>query len=117
MRTLIIITGIFAIFSLGAFAQGKLDSIKIQTSAQCGMCKDRIEEYLAFEKGVKRSNLDLNSKIVTVWYKPSRTDQEKIRTAITKIGYDADDLPADRKAYEKLPDCCKKPDDPNHKPH
>ena len=98
-------------------AQSKLDSVKIQTSAQCGMCKDRIEETLAFEKGVKKSELDLETKTVTVWFKLSKTNADNIRLALTKVGYNADDMPADQKAYQKLPACCKKPDDPDHQSH
>ena len=117
MKTILIIAGFLALTSSGAFAQSKQDSVKIQTSAQCGMCKDRIEETLAFEKGVKKTNQDLETKIVTVWFKSSKTSSENIRLALTKVGYDADDLLADQKAYQKLPACCKKPDDPNHESH
>lgn len=101
-----------------AIAQGSgVSEIKIKTSAQCGMCKDAIEETLAFERGVKKSNLDLKTKIVTVEYDARRTNPEKIKKAISRIGYDADEVPADKKAYEKLAPCCKKPEDPNHRPH
>jgi mercuric ion binding protein len=95
----------------------KKASITIQTSAQCEMCKERIEKALAFEKGVINSNLDLDTKIVTVSYKSNRTSPENIRKAITAVGYDADEVKADVQAYESLPGCCKKPDDPNHIPH
>jgi len=91
--------------------------IKIQTSAQCGMCKDAIEETLAFERGVRKSVLNLKTKIMTVEYDQRRTNPDKIRKAISKIGYDADDVEADKKAYEKLEACCKKPEDPNYRPH
>jgi len=46
--------------------------------------------------------------VLTVEYKLGKTSPEKIRTAVSKIGYDADDVVADPKAYEKLPECCKK---------
>src|SRR3954468_587121 len=82
--------------------------IKIKTSAICDMCKETIEKNLAFEKGVKKSVLDVDTKIVTVTYNPSKTNPDKIRKAISKIGYDADDIPADPKGYKKLDDCCKK---------
>lgn len=82
--------------------------IKIKTSAICDMCKETIEKALAFEKGVKRSSLDVESKIVTVTYNPKKTTPEKIRIAVSKAGYDADDVPADKKAYDKLDGCCKK---------
>ena len=95
----------------------KVETIKIKTSSQCDMCKERIEEALAFEKGVKSSELDLETKIVTVTYKAGKTTPGKIRTAISKVGYDADDVSAEMKAYGKLPACCKKPDDPDSSPH
>ena len=87
--------------------------IKIKTSAVCGMCKDRIEQGLAFEKGIKDVSLDVETKIATVKYNPSKTIPDEIRKAISKLGYDADDVLADEKAYEKLPKCCKK-DAPKH---
>ena len=63
----------------------------------------------AYEKGVKSSNLDLDNKIVSVIYNPEKTTPEKLRTAISKLGYDADDIPLVKEAYDKLPACCKKP--------
>src|SRR4030095_16469775 len=92
--------------SASLFAQNA--EVKIQTSAVCEMCKETIEHDLLFEKGVKKVSLDLDTKVVTVVYNSKKTDEEKIRIAITKIGYDADTLPADSTAYAKLPDCCKK---------
>ncbi len=88
--------------------QKKEETITIKTSAVCGMCKERIEEGMSFEKGVKEVSLNVQTKMLTVTYKTSKTDPEKLRTAVTKIGYDADDKTADAKAYEKLPACCKK---------
>ncbi len=91
------------------FAQdGKEAKAQIKTSAVCKMCKATIEKYLAYEKGVKSSTLDVPSKIVTVTYNPKKTDLAKIKQAINKSGYDADELPADAKAYEALEECCKK---------
>lgn len=107
MRTLkIIITAIIAIIFTNRI-QAQNDTVRIQTSAICEQCKERIENDLSFAKGVKSSNLDLKTKIVTVIYNPKKTDQQKIREAVTKIGYDADTLKADPKGYKKLPECCK----------
>ncbi len=99
----------FAIIANTAKAQDATTAeLKIKTSAVCDMCKERIEKYVAFEKGVKKSNLDVESKILTVTYNPQKTTPEKIRLAVSKSGYDADDVPADKKAYKKLDACCKK---------
>jgi copper chaperone CopZ len=89
----------------------KQAEIAIKTSAQCEMCKERIEKALAFEKGVKRVELNLETKTVTVIYRTGKTEPAKLRKAISKTGYDADDVPADQGAYNMLPACCKKPDD------
>jgi mercuric ion binding protein len=103
------------LFSAGVSAQSnKLQEVKIKTSSQCNDCKERIEEALAFEKGVKKSELDVKTQVVTVSYKKGKTSPEKIRKAISKVGYDADNVAADTKAYSKLPACCKKPDDPDY---
>ncbi|MBN2175787.1 MAG: heavy-metal-associated domain-containing protein [Bacteroidales bacterium] len=86
----------------------KFKEIEIKTSAQCEMCKERIEKNMAFEKGVKDVVLDLETKVLTIKYRSDKTDPGKLKKAVSKIGYDADDVAADPKAYEKLPDCCKK---------
>ncbi|HRY33215.1 MAG TPA: heavy metal-associated domain-containing protein [Bacteroidales bacterium] len=99
------------VFSVMGFTQNSAKNtaeISVKTSAVCGMCKERIEKGLAFEKGVKEASLDLKTKMVTVTYKVRKTDPDKIRKAISRLGYDADDVPADEKAYGKLPACCKK---------
>ncbi len=88
--------------------KSKTETIEIKSSVVCGMCKEKIEKELAFEKGVKAIDVDLKSQIITVTFNPKKTNEEKIKVAITKIGYDADDLIAEDKAYNKLPACCKK---------
>jgi copper chaperone CopZ len=115
-KTVVLLMAI--LLAAGVFAEdGKFDTIKIKTSSQCDMCKERIEETLAFEKGVKAAALDVETQICTVTYKKNKTTPEKIRKAISKVGYDADDVAADPKAYAKLDACCKKPDDPEAMPH
>jgi len=93
---------------MNAQTQAKPAEVKIKTSAICGMCKKTIEKALSKEAGVQKSTLDVNSKVVTVQYDPKTTSPEKIRTAISKAGYDADDVKADPKAYKNLDECCKK---------
>lgn len=101
----------FYLFLLLVFnsAFGQSDTLRIHTSSLCEMCKKTIERDLSFEKGVKDVSLDIDSKTVTVIFLPGKTNPDKIRHALTKIGYDADSIKADAKAFEKLPDCCKAP--------
>jgi periplasmic mercuric ion binding protein len=82
--------------------------IEIKTSSQCDECKARIEKGLSKEDGIISSELTVENKIAKVVYNSSVTDPDQIRKAISKIGYDADDVPANKKAYNKLPKCCQK---------
>lgn len=91
-----------------SFSQNKLQELKVKTSAVCDMCKESIEKAMAYERGVKSSNLDVESAILTILYNPEKTSPEKIKKAISLAGYDADELPANEKAYNKLNACCKK---------
>jgi periplasmic mercuric ion binding protein len=94
-------------------AQGKgkkvgNQTIQIKTSAQCEMCEERIEKALALHKGVKKADLDVESKVVTVVFNGTKTDAGKIKQVIATTGYDADEVEADKKVYKTLPACCKK---------
>ena len=101
-------------FAGDVFSQDKkTETIKIKTSAVCSMCKDRIESGMAFEKGVKDINLDVETKIATIKYNTKSTNPDELRKKISKLGYDADDIACDKEAYDKLPACCKK-DAPKH---
>lgn len=111
--SLIILTALLLRMSVKAQDPKKSEEIRIKTSAVCGMCKTRIEHDMSYAKGVKSVSLNLETKDLTVNYNPGKTTPEELRKAVSKIGYDADTVAADPKAYEKLPACCKK----DAKPH
>ena len=89
------------------YAQKGTAEMTIKTSVVCGMCKDKIEKELVFEKGVKEVKVDMEKKTVWVKYRSDKSSPEKVKAALTKIGYRADEIAADPKAFEKLPACCK----------
>lgn len=96
--------------SLVAFAflaEAQVKTVAIQTSAVCEMCKKTLERDLSFEKGVKTVNLDLETMVLNVAYLDAKTDPETLRKRVTLVGYHADSLKRDPKAYEKLDPCCK----------
>jgi copper chaperone CopZ len=72
------------------------------------MCKERIEKNLTLTKGIKEAVLDLDTKVVTISYNPKKIKPADIKSVIIKTGYDADDIMADDKAHDKLPECCQK---------
>lgn len=91
-----------------ASSQQKIATVVIQTSAQCGMCKKTIESGLASLQGVESAVLNLSNKKVRVRYYRNQTNADAIRRKIAAVGYDADTVAADPKAYQALPACCQK---------
>ncbi len=84
----------------------KSKTIIIQTSAECGDCKERIEGKLNYTKGIKFAELNLENKKVTVKFSTSKITVTEIKQIIAAIGYDADEVKATKEAVEKLPLCC-----------
>ena len=76
---------------------------------QCGMCTDKIASGLGKLDGVVKVAVDLEKKIGKVVYKAGVIDLGVIEKAIAAIGYDANDTPAEQKAYSGLDMCCKVP--------
>ncbi len=105
MRKLMII--LFSVLTVNAWAQK--ETVSILTSAACyegPCCKDRIEEEMQFTRGVTAVDLDIESSILTVTFKIKKTDADKLRKAISSIGYNADNVKASQKAHDNLPECC-----------
>jgi mercuric ion binding protein len=104
MKTMIL-SLFFVLMSTVSFGQ-KMMTSEIQTNAQCGDCKERIEGKLNYTKGIKFAELNDETKIVTVKYDPNKIDLVTIKQSIAKIGYDADEVKAAKEDVEKLPKCC-----------
>lgn len=84
------------------------ETIVIKTSTECEMCKERVEKEMAYTKGIISSTLNIEKAELTVIYKSHKTTPEKIRIAVSELGYDADTLKANKKAHDNLPSCCQK---------
>tara|TARA_B100000795_G_C22597617_1_gene359921 strand:+ start:185 stop:526 length:342 start_codon:yes stop_codon:yes gene_type:complete len=101
------------VLSTSTMAQNKtkkVETIEIQTSAVCDMCKELIiDKNLVFEKGLKFAEMDVETGMLTVRYRNDRTSAEHIRNLISNLGYSADSVKADPIAYDNLHFCCKKP--------
>lgn len=107
------VIGVLAfVFTISFGAMGQKDAglaqVSFASSVKCGMCKKTVESNLGKEKGVKKVNVDLDSHTINVVYNPKKVDKEKLQEKISLIGYDADEVVADKKAHEALPGCCQK---------
>ena len=111
LMLVVLIAGTVSV-SVGQTAKKGLQTITINTpTVQCEMCKKRIEKYLIREEGVTKVDVNYKNKKTKVTYYAERTNPENIKTAIANVGYDADDVTANKDSYDELPTCCKKPED------
>jgi len=105
---------LFIVFSVSAQHTKKTETIIIKTQIYCDHCKQcescggRFESEIPFIKGIKDYSFDEQAMTLTLRYSTKQTTPDKLREAISKIGFDADEVKADPKAVAKLDDCCKK---------
>lgn len=106
---------LFSFFALPAMAQQKTtQTAVIKTMIYCDHCKhcetcgEKFEKVLLKEKGVQMVTLNEEAMEIKVVYNSKKTSLPAIKEAISKLGYDADDVKADTTAYAGLDDCCKK---------
>jgi len=105
----ILIISLMCCSSMYAHAQKKdaaIQTVTIQTSAQCGDCEERIESLLNYTKGVKFAELDNETKIVTVKFMSKKITVKTICEKLNEIGYDANEFKAPKATVLKLPKCC-----------
>lgn len=111
---LAILITMIAIQTSFAQAAKKNEKAIIKTTIYCNHCKEcetcgkNIKTNLLKINGLKMYELDAEKMTITVYYNGQKTDLTAIKTAIAKLGFDADDVKADQAGYEKLDDCCKK---------
>ncbi|MBD3636488.1 MAG: heavy-metal-associated domain-containing protein [Crocinitomicaceae bacterium] len=98
---------LFVGMSFAQDKQKKVRTISFKTSAVCGECKERIENELNYTKGVIFAELDLDNKVLTVKYKTKHINEYQVKGLVSRIGYDAGDVPRNKEAFNKLPKCCK----------
>ena len=67
-----------------------LVQVVFATSIHCANCGKKVQENIAFEKGVKDLKVDVPGKTVTVTFNPAKTDTLKLKAALKKLGYSAE---------------------------
>ena len=114
-KSLLMLCFTLFMFLFSAQSQSKKNQkVIIKTVLNCDHCKvcetcgKNFQENMYKIKGVKMYELDEKSMTITVYYNGEKTNLETIKTAISKLGYDADYVKANQEAYAKLDGCCKR---------
>ena len=106
MKTKILIAMILAFVSFTSMAQDKKENktTTFNVDLHCDACVKKVQNNIAFEKGVKDLKISLENKEVTVTYRSDKTSPEALIKAFEKLGYTAKEKKADNpKASEKAP--------------
>ncbi len=106
-------TIIAAMFMTVAYSQTNQKAI-IKTNIYCDHCNEcetcgqKFASSMYKIRGVKMYDLNAEENTITVYYNSKKTDLQSIKSGISLIGYDADEVKADETAYSQLDACCKK---------
>jgi mercuric ion binding protein len=92
------------------FAQQSVTKkIVIKTpNAACEECKEHIEAFMTDEEGVMSVEVNIKKRTTTIVYVTDKTNDENLKAALSNMGFDADDVPAEPTVIKLLPRCCQK---------
>lgn len=76
-----------------ASAKANKQQVTLYVDIHCQGCIDKIMSNIAYEKGVKDIQCDLNKKTVVVTYDANKTDVPTLQKAFAKIGKPATTAP------------------------
>lgn len=97
---------LLTVICFSAEAQSKTDTtIHFKVAGQCLQCKQRIENSLII-RGVRNATWNVQSKLLSVTYRPAEINVDEIHKAVAAAGHDTEKMKAETSVYEKLPACC-----------
>ena len=90
-KSLIIIMTALMAFAVSSFAgpkkKGELKEVTFNVHLHCVNCVKKVQENIAFEKGVKDLHVCLEDQIVYIKYDSAKTSEEKLKAAVEELGY------------------------------
>lgn len=68
--------------------KGEIKEVTFHVHLHCNNCVKKVQENIAFEKGVKDLHVSLEDQTVTVKYDALKTSEAVLKAAIEKLGYE-----------------------------
>lgn len=79
---------------------------KIWVRGNCEMCQERIETNVRLINGVKSAQWDVESKMLSVRYDSTLTNELAVETICARVGHATKTRSSDNKVVSELPECC-----------
>ncbi len=67
--------------------KGEVKEVTFNVHLHCENCVKKVQENIAFEKGVKDLEVSLEKQTVAIKYDAAKTSEETLKKAIEKLGY------------------------------
>ena len=67
--------------------KGEIKEVTFNVHLHCENCVKKVQENIAFEKGVKDLHVCLEDQTVSLKYDAAKTNEETLKAAIEKLGY------------------------------
>ncbi len=67
--------------------KGEIKDVTFNVHLHCANCVKKVEENIAFEKGVKGLEVSLENQTVAIKYDAAKTSEATLKAAIEKLGY------------------------------
>ncbi len=71
--------------------KGEVKEVTFNVYLHCENCVEKVQENIAFEKGVKDLKVSLEDQTVAVKYDAAKTSEEVLKAALAKLGYPVTD--------------------------
>lgn len=68
-------------------AKSEIRDVHFHVHLHCANCVKKVQENIAFEKGVKDLKVSLEDQTVDIKYDASKTSEETLKAAIEALGY------------------------------
>lgn len=83
MKKVFLTLSLVAIFCIAALAEKQVAVLYVP-DMECNNCKAKVENILAFEKGVRKLDYDVEKHLVTVTFEDKKTNVETLQNTLVK---------------------------------
>ena len=76
-----------SIFDKSSKKKAEIKEVVFHVHLHCGSCVKKVQENIAFEKGVKDLKVSLDDQTVTIKYDAAKTSEQTLKAALAKLGF------------------------------
>ena len=71
-------------------AKAEIKEVNFHVHLHCANCVKKVQDNIAFEKGVKDLHVCMESQVIALKYDAAKTNEETLKNAIIKLGVEVE---------------------------